>query len=49
MSRRGGTRVIFFHVVNRDQIRLLLIYRKAVKDDLSPREKRILRALNDSW
>jgi len=48
-GKRGGTRVIYFHVANRHQIRLLLIYRKGIKDDLSPGERKILRALNDSW
>jgi len=41
--------VIYFHVANRHQIRLLLIYRKGIKDDLSPGERKTLRALNDSW
>jgi hypothetical protein len=36
-------------VAKHHQIRLLLIYRKGIKDDLSPREKKTLRALNDSW
>jgi hypothetical protein len=29
--------------------RLLLIYRKGVKDDLTPTEKKILRKLNQDW
>jgi len=48
-GKRGGTRVIYFHVASRDQIRLLLIYRKGVKDDLSAAEKKILRKLNEDW
>ena len=48
-GKSGGARVIYFHVVDRDQIRMLLIYRKGVKADLSSAEKKILRALNDSW
>jgi len=31
--------VIYFHVVAQTQIRLLLIYRKGVKDDLTAAEK----------
>lgn len=46
-GKRGGTRVIYFHVASQDQIRLLLIYRKGVKDDLSTAEKKILRKLNE--
>ncbi len=48
-GKRGGTRVIYFHVANQDQIRLLLIYDKGVKDDLSAAEKKILRNLNENW
>jgi hypothetical protein len=48
-GKRGGTRVIYFHVASLDQIRLLLIYRKGVKDDLSPTEKKVLRKLNEEW
>ena len=48
-GKRGRTRVIYFHVASRDQIRLLLIYRKGVKDDLSAAEKKILRRLNEDW
>lgn len=48
-GKRGGTRVIYFHVASQDQIRLLLIYRKGVKDDLSAAEKKILRKLNEDW
>jgi hypothetical protein len=39
-GKRGGVRVIYFHAVNQKQVRLLLIYRKGVKDDLSAAEKR---------
>jgi hypothetical protein len=27
----------------------LLIYRKGLKDDLSPAEKKVLRAINEDW
>ncbi|WP_407354125.1 type II toxin-antitoxin system RelE/ParE family toxin [Luteimonas sp. R10] len=48
-GKRGGARVIYFHVAAAHQIRLLLIYPKNVKDDLSEDEKRVLRVLNERW
>ena len=48
-GKRGGTRVIYFHVVANTQIRMILIYRKGIKDDLTPKEKAILRKLNEDW
>lgn len=48
-GKRGGARVIYYHVNSAAQIRLLLIYVKGRKDDLSPDEKRILRRLNEEW
>jgi mRNA-degrading endonuclease RelE of RelBE toxin-antitoxin system len=48
-GKSGGVRVIYFHVTTAAQIRLIAIYKKGVKDDLSPAEKRILKTLNDKW
>lgn len=48
-GKRGGVRVIYFHKVSDWQIRLLLIYKKGVQDDLNDDEKRQLRALNEGW
>jgi hypothetical protein len=48
-GKRGGARVIYFHVSRDHQIRLLLIYAKGVKDDLNAQEKAILRKLNEEW
>lgn len=48
-GKRGGVRVIYFHVSARQQIRMLLIYRKDVKDDLTASEKKVLRGLNEAW
>ena len=48
-GKRGGVRVIYFYASARQQIRLLLIYRKGLKDDLSASEKKLLRSLNESW
>lgn len=48
-GKRGGVRVIYFHVSAKAQIRLLLIYKKGVKDDLTVDEKKVLRQLNEKW
>ncbi len=48
-GKRSGVRVIYYHKVSQSQIRLLLIYRKGIQDDLSEDEKRQLRALNEGW
>lgn len=47
-GKRAGVRVIYFHQVKHYEIRLLLIYRKGIKDDLSPRESNA-RLLNTRW
>ena len=48
-GKRGGSRVIYFHAVAQSQIRMLLIYRKCIKDDLTPKEKTVLRKINAEW
>ena len=48
-GKSGGVRVIYFHVTADFQIRLLLIYRKGIKDDLTAGEKKTLRKLNENW
>ncbi|EKM0373719.1 type II toxin-antitoxin system RelE/ParE family toxin [Cronobacter turicensis] len=48
-GKRGGVRIIYFYRAYADEIRLLLIYRKGIKDDLSPHEKTVLRMLNQRW
>ena len=48
-GKRGGTRVIYYHVVVQAQIRMILIYRKGIKDDLTPKEKTVLRKINAEW
>ncbi|KLU16514.1 MULTISPECIES: type II toxin-antitoxin system RelE/ParE family toxin [Xenorhabdus] len=48
-GKRGGVRVIYYYKVDVSHIRLLLIYKKGVKDDLSESEKKVLRALNERW
>ena len=48
-GKRGGTRVIYYHVVAQAQIRMILIYQKGIKDDLTPKEKTVLRKINAEW
>lgn len=48
-GKSGGVRVIYYHVSAQAQVRLLLIYRKGVKDDLTAAEKKVLRKLNQGW
>ena len=48
-GKRGGTRVIYYPVVAQAQIRMILIYRKGIKDDLTPKEKMVLRKINAEW
>jgi len=48
-GKRGGTRVIYYHVAANSQIRMILIYRKGIKDDLKPKEKTVLRKINAEW
>ncbi|WP_202300845.1 type II toxin-antitoxin system RelE/ParE family toxin [Dryocola clanedunensis] len=48
-GKRGGVRVIYFYKAQNDIIRLLLIYAKGVKDNLSESEKRFLRQMNERW
>jgi hypothetical protein len=42
-------RVICYYVVAQAQIRMILIYRKGTKDNLTPREKAVLRKMNAEW
>ena len=48
-GKSGGVRVIYYYLCMAYQIRLILIYRKGVKDDLSSAEKRILSEINRRW
>lgn len=48
-GKRGGVRVIYYHLDELAHIRLLLIYRKGLKDDLSVKEKAILRDIKARW
>lgn len=46
-GKSGGVRVIYYHLTLSAQIRMILIYRKGIKDDLTPKEKEALRKLNE--
>lgn len=48
-GKRGGVRVIYYYVMQDAQIRLLLIYKKGVQDNLTEQQKKILRQFNDRW
>lgn len=48
-GKRGGVWVIYYYVTSTAQIRMILIYKKGVKDDLTPKEKTVLRRLNEEW
>lgn len=48
-GKSGGVRVIYFYAPAVSQIRLLLIYSKGVKDDLTDAEKKVLRKINENW
>ena len=48
-GKRGGVRVIYYSVDEADQIRLLLIYKKGNQDDLTPAQRKQLRAIKDGW
>ena len=48
-GKRGGVRVIYFHRTREFEIRLLLIYRKGIKDDLSATEKAVLKKIIERW
>lgn len=48
-GKRGGVRVIYFHVAAAYQIRLVLIYRKGITDDLTQAQKKWLKNVTRGW
>lgn len=48
-GKRSGVRVIYFYVDSSEQFRMVSIYKKGVKDDLTKAEKRQLKAIKDRW
>lgn len=47
-GKRGGVRIIYFVLLSRSMILLLLVYTKNERADLTPEQKRILKALVDA-
>lgn len=48
-GKSGGVRVIYYWLSADHQIRLLTIYPKSVKDNLSAAEKKALRKIVEKW
>ena len=48
-GKRGGGRVIYYYLSSDFQIRMLLIYRKGIQDNLTPRQAALLRRINEEW
>lgn len=48
-GKRGGVRVIYYHLQADAQIRLILIYKKGIQDDLTETQKQQLKKLNEGW
>jgi mRNA-degrading endonuclease RelE of RelBE toxin-antitoxin system len=44
-GKRGGVRVMYYRAVAQKQLLLLMIYSKSERDDLSPAQVRVLRAM----
>jgi hypothetical protein len=46
----AGARIIYYHLISRDQFYMLLIYGKNEQDDLSPEQLRMLKkAVEAIW
>jgi hypothetical protein len=48
-GKSGGVRVIYYWRSAEGQILMLLVYKKAKQDDLSPSQKRSLRRVVENW
>ncbi len=48
-GKSGGVGVIYFHVTAASQVRLIVIYKKGVKDTLNAAEKKAFKKLNENW
>lgn len=48
-GKSGGVRVIYYVVGEAGQLRMLLIYRKGVQDDLTPEQRKALKTIKDRW
>ncbi len=48
-GKRGGVRIIYYYVRADSQIRLMIIYKKGVQDNLTAEQKKLLRQINEGW
>ena len=44
-GKRGGIRIIYYYITEDDKIFMLVAYPKSIKDDLSSKELKTLRAI----
>lgn len=47
-GKRGGVRVIYYWAKSKDQLLLLLLYKKSERDDLTPDQLQRLRTIIDT-
>lgn len=47
MGKRGGVRVIYYHITRKGRIYLALLYAKNEQDSLSEEQKKVLKQLSD--
>ena len=48
-GKSGGVRVIYYWVTADDQIRMIYVYRKSRKTDLTPEQASQLKAIVERW
>jgi hypothetical protein len=48
-GKSGGVRMIYYWRTAENQILMLLVYKKASQDDLTPSQKRALRNVVENW
>ena len=48
-GKSGGVRIIYYYLTADSQIRLILIYKKSIQDDLTSDQKKKLKQLNERW
>ena len=48
-GKRGGVRVIYYWLMDDEQILMLYIYPKKQQDDLTPEEKKTLKSIAKRW
>jgi mRNA-degrading endonuclease RelE of RelBE toxin-antitoxin system len=48
-GKKGGVRIIYYWATSREEIRMLLAYAKAQKEDLTPQQLKGLRRIVETW